>query len=52
VINKQRLVNWLHDQIDMEISCIEDLEITEGEENLFGRGKLAAYEQMLKEIDK
>ncbi|WP_180953457.1 hypothetical protein [Bacillus sp. T33-2] len=52
MIKKQNLINWLCHQIDMEWSCVEDLELTEGEENQFGRGKIAAWEQLLKELQK
>lgn len=52
MIDKQILSNWLHDQIEMEMSCIEDLEITEGEENTWGRGMVKAWEMLLEELDK
>jgi hypothetical protein len=52
MINKQNLINWLHDQIDMEWTCVDDMEITENEEYTWGRGKVAAWEQLLKVLEK
>jgi hypothetical protein len=49
-LSKQQLINWLLDQIDMEWSCVEDLELTEGERNDFGRGKIKAWENLLHEL--
>jgi len=48
----QSLINWLHDRIEMEVSCYEDLEMTEGLRNDFHRGKEAAFEELLKTIEK
>lgn len=52
LLNGNALNNWLHKQIEDEWSCIEDLEMTEGVENKFLRGKVAAYEEVLKLINK
>jgi hypothetical protein len=50
MLNKQWLLNWIYNQLDMEISCMEDLEMTEGEPNLFCRGRISAWELLLKEL--
>jgi hypothetical protein len=33
MISEEKLIGWLVDHIDMEVSCYEDLEMTEGERN-------------------
>lgn len=52
MINKNLLIQWLHNQIERELSCCEDMEMTECEEYLWGRGKIAAWEQLLKMLTK
>jgi hypothetical protein len=52
MINKQSLINWLHEQIDIEWTCVDDMEITECGEYTWGRGKIAAWEYLLKELEK
>lgn len=50
LINVNDLTNWLHDRICDEISCYEDLEMTEGVRNDFHRGKVKAFEDVLEEL--
>lgn len=49
--NVNNLTNWLHERIDDEISCYEDLEMTEGVKNDFHRGKVKAFEDLLEELE-
>jgi len=46
----EALVGYLVHQIDSEISCYEDLEMTEGVENKFHRGKAEAFKEVLQYV--
>ena len=51
-LKKDNLRIWLQEQIEIEQSCIEDFELVDGEEYSFGRGKVAAWTELLKIITK
>lgn len=52
LLNGDALSDWLHNKIDEEISCIEDLEMTEGIEHKFLRGRVSAFQEVLEIINK
>jgi hypothetical protein len=47
MISEEKLIGWLIGHIDMEVSCYEDLEMTEGERNDYHRGKADAFQELL-----
>lgn len=51
-MNMQKLFVWLNDQLDADMSCYEDLELTEGIRNDYHRGRASAFQEMLNLLQK